>query len=248
LGALAFTGVADAAWPLFVLGGMECLVLPFLIGNPRFKRLLAAQARAAIPVDAAVPVDASSLDSAGRARFKPLQELTRVIEDNYARLSDASQPFLEAQKIKTAAILENALQHLRALQAHAEIDRMLGTESTLRAEIERLETKVADPATAPSVRERYAQTLEFKKRLGQTLSRSRDLKESLATELETIETTLRILAQESVALLAPEDAAARLDEVVQEAAITGATVREFEQLTRDAGLTGRGDARVRSGA
>src|SRR5262249_59619883 len=105
-------------------------------------------------------------------------------EGNCARPSDASQPFLEEQKAKTAAILGNALQHLRALQAYAEIDRIAGSEKDVRGEIERLEAKTRDGSTAASVRERYAQTLEFKRRLADTLARSRDLKESLATELE----------------------------------------------------------------
>jgi len=247
LGALGFTAVAGAAWPLFILAGVELLVLPFLVGNPRFERMLAARRLASsLPQDPGAPIDPSRLDADGRARYDRLENLTRVIEGNYARLSDASQPFLEEQKAKTAAILQNALQHLRALQAYAEIDRTTGSEADLRSEIDRLEKKSSDQATSSGVRERYAQTLEFKRRLLEAVGRSRDLKESLTTELDSIETALRILAQESAALLAPDDAAARLDEVVQEAETTGSTVREFEQLARDAGLNSRAATRTRA--
>ena len=245
LGAVGFTVVAGAAWPLLLLAGLEFLVLPFLVGNPRFERMLAAQRLAGLSKTAAAPIDPARLDAEGRRRFEELQGLIRVIEGNYARLSDASQPFLEEQKAKTAAILGNALQHLRALQAYAEIDRIAGSEKDVRGEIERLEAKTRDGSTAASVRERYAQTLEFKRRLADTLARSRDLKESLATELESIETALRILAQESAALLAPDDAAARLDEVVREAETTGTTVREFEQLAHEAGDAARQASRAR---
>ena len=246
LGAVGFTVVAGAAWPLLVFAGLEFLVLPFLVGNPRFERMLAARRLSALSKTAAAPIDPSRLDAEGRRRYEELQELTRVIEGNYARLSDASQPFLEEQKAKTAAILGNALQHLRALQAYAEIDRIAGSEKDVRAEIERLEAKIHDEATAPSVRDRYAQTLEFKRRLADTFARSRDLKESLAAEVESIETALRILAQESAALLAPEDAAARLDEVVREAETTGVTVREFEQLAHEAGDAARQATRTKT--
>jgi len=246
LGALGFTAVAGAAWPLFVLAGLEFLVLPFLVGNPRFERMLAAKRLSSFSQDPSAPIDPSLLDADGKKRFQRLQDLTRVIEGNYARLSDASQPFLEEQKAKTAAILQNALQHLRALQAYAEIDRTAGTEGDLRAEIQRLENKAKDQATAASVRDRYAQTLEFKRRLVEAVGRSRDLKESLSTELDSIETALRILAQESAALLAPDDAAARLDEVVKEAETTGSTVREFEQLAREAGIAATGATRTKT--
>jgi hypothetical protein len=246
LGALGFTAVAGAAWPLFIFAGLEFLILPFLVGNPRFERMLAARRLSSFSQDPSAPIDPSLLDADGRKRFQRLQDLTRVIEGNYARLSDASQPFLEEQKTKTAAILQNALQHLRALQAYAEIDRTAGTEDNLRAEIQRLENKSKDAATTASVRDRYAQTLEFKRRLVEAVARSRDLKESLSTELDSIETALRILAQESAALLAPDDAAARLDEVVKEAETTGSTVREFEQLAREAGIAASGGKRAKT--
>ncbi|HKA35960.1 MAG TPA: hypothetical protein VKH43_04025 [Thermoanaerobaculia bacterium] len=245
-GALGFTAVAGAAWPLLVLAGLECLVLPFLVGNPRFERMLLARRLASL--SPGEPADPARLDAEGKRRFQHLEELTRAIEANYARLSEASQPFLEEQKTKTAAILQNALQHLRALQAYSDLDRTVGAEGDLRAEIERLEAKTRDPATAPSVRERYEQNLEFKRRLAETVARSRDLKESLSAELDSIETALRILAQESAALLAPDAAAARLDEVVREAETTGSTVREFEQIAREAGLAAGGARRARAGS
>ncbi|HYN43249.1 MAG TPA: hypothetical protein VE129_15845 [Thermoanaerobaculia bacterium] len=51
-------------------------------------------------------------------------------------------------------------------------------------------------------------------------------------ELETLETALKILAQESAALMAPGEVAARLDELVAGAEATGETVREIEELSR----------------
>ncbi|MBK8595169.1 MAG: substrate-binding domain-containing protein [Holophagales bacterium] len=51
-------------------------------------------------------------------------------------------------------------------------------------------------------------------------------------ELETLETALKILAQESAALLAPGEVAARLDELVAGAEAAGETVREIEELSR----------------
>src|SRR5262249_54041702 len=212
-----------------------------------FERMLAArQLSSSFSQDPSAPIDPARLDADGRKRFQRLQDLTRVIEGNYARLSDASQPFLEEQKTKTAAILQNALQHLRALQAYGESEGRGGREGAWGTEIGRLESRARDGSPAPAVRERYSQTLEFKRRLVEAVARSRDLKESLSTELDSIETALRILAQESAALLAPDDAAARLDEVVKEAETTGSTVREFEQLARDAGLAARDAARAKT--
>src|SRR5262249_1149479 len=235
-GALGFTAVSAALWPLLVLAGLEWIALPFLVGNPRFQRMLAARRLGSRAEGPESPLDPARLDAEGRRRFERLRELTRVIEGNYARLSDASRPFLDEQKTKTDAILRNAFSHLAALQAYSELDATTGSEQDLRAEIDRLESKAKDPQPPTGARDRHAQPLEFKRRLVPTLQRSKELKESLSAELESIETALRILAQESAALLAPDDAAARLDEVVREAETSGPTIREFEQLARDAQL------------
>ena len=63
-------------------------------------------------------------------------------------------------------------------------------------------------------------------------ARGRERREVLLAELETLETALKILAQESAALLAPGEVAARLDELVAGAEATGETVREIEELSR----------------
>lgn len=54
----------------------------------------------------------------------------------------------------------------------------------------------------------------------------------LLADIETLETTMKNLAQESAALQAPGEVAARIDDFVAGAESTAETVREIEELAR----------------
>jgi hypothetical protein len=237
-GAAAFSLVAGEAWPFLVLGGLECLALPLVVGNARLARALAMRRLDSDPVPATAAAAAAALALDGlslerQRRFQELQELARSIEKNYARLSEVSRPLLEEQRSKLRTVLETALARLKALQAYDDLDGARRAAPELSTEVAELERKVADPATAPALRDRYVEALDFKRRLAETLRRSGETREVLATEIGTLKTTLEILAQESAALTAPSEVAARLDEIVRSAAETGEVVRELEEIAEE---------------
>src|SRR5262249_22548650 len=150
---------------------------------------------------------------------------------NYARLSETSRPLIEEQRAKLQALLANGQAHLRALAAYDELAAR--SPGDIAAEIASLERRLADPATPRNLKEKVSETLAFKQRLKEALSRSEENRAVLQTELESLSTALRILAQESAALLAPSEVAHRLDELVSGAESTNKAVRELEDLAAE---------------
>jgi hypothetical protein len=237
-GTAGFALIAGSFLPFLLLAGAEFIFLPLVVGNQRLANALrmrsaAAQPPAALPEP--VPLTAEGLDAESSQRFNEMNRLTAMIEKNYRRLSDESQSLLSTQRVKIEAILQTALSNLRALQAYSELAREWRGEKDPVAEIEALERRIADPATPDTVRERLRQTLEFKIRLRDVLRRSTESQEALRADLETLETALRILAQESIGLTAPAEVAARLDDIVKKAEETGLEIREFERWASDVG-------------
>ena len=234
VGAAGFALLSGSWLPFLVLAGLELVVLPTVVGNERLANALAMRRRDALGGDAAVPappLTGEGLSFERRQRFAEIQSVAAVIERNYVRLSSVSQPLLLEQRAKLDQLILNAQAHLRALEAYDDLGKA-SSPATLDQETTELERRIADPATSESLRSRLRETLDFKSRLKESMARGRDRRDVLVAEVETLETALRILAQESAALLAPGEVAARLDELVANAEATTETVRELEDLAR----------------
>jgi hypothetical protein len=235
-GAIGFSLIAGSFIPLLVLAGIECLLLPTVVGNQRLANALEMRRRSALGGEQGLPphlpVTDEGLSFERRQRFNEIQTLAAVVEKNYARLSEVSQPLLLEQRAKLDQLLVTAHSHLKALEAYEELTKVQGNEEALGREIDALEKKTADPSLSASLRSRHEETLAFKRKLLASLGRSRETRESLFAQLDSLETALRILAQESAVLGAPSEVSARLDELVQSAEATSETVRELEDLAR----------------
>ncbi len=234
-GTAGFSLLSASWFPFLILAGLEFVILPLVVGNQRLANALEMRKRAQLPsvAPSSTLISADGLDLEKKERFQELVRLTSAVERNYQRLSQESQTLLLSQKSKVDSILQTAVSHLRALQSYSELDRERHTEKDPAAEIMALEQRISDPATPPNVRERLQQTLEFKNRLFSTLQKSRENREALEADLETLETALRILAQESVGLTAAGEVAERLDDIVRKAEETGREIRDFERWAED---------------
>lgn len=231
-GAAGFALLSGSWLPLLVLGGLELVLLPTIVGNERLANALAMRRRGrpgAGSSPAAPPLTGEGLSFERRQRFAEIQSVAAAIERNYVRLSSVSQPLLLEQRSKLDQLLLNAQAHLKALEAYDELGKT-ASGATLDQEIADLERRIDDPATSGPLRPRLRETLEFKTRLKGSVARAKERREVLLAEIDTLETALRILAQESAALLAPGEVAARLDELVASAEATSETVRELEDL------------------
>ncbi len=232
-GAALLSLVAGAAWPLVILAGLELLALPLVVGNERLGNALAARRRTAEGLEPAKR-SLEGLTPASRRRYDSLSALADAVQRNYARTSDVTRPLLEEQRAKLEAVLDSAVSHLRALEAIEELGRTGAEAADVDREIAALEGRLASEATSPNVREKLSETLAYKRRLKEALARSAERREAIRAEMETLETALQILAQESAGLLAPSEVAARLDDLVRDAETTGDTVRELERFVEEA--------------
>ena len=235
-GAAGFALLSGTALPFLVLAGLELLLLPAVVGNERLANALAMRRRGALAAGAAPPapprLTGEGLSFERRQRFTEIQALAQVIERNYTRLSEVSQPLLLEQRAKLDQLLANALAHLKALESIEDLSGMKAAPEALAAEIAELDRRIADPATPEAVRARLRDGRDFKLRLRDSTARVAERREVLLAEIETLETAMKILAQESAALQAPGEVAARIDELVAGAEATAATIREIEELSR----------------
>jgi hypothetical protein len=240
-GAIGFALLSGSWLPFLVLGGLELVLLPTVVGNERLANALAMRRRDSLGEGSGMPpppLTGEGLSFERRQRFTEIQSVAAVIERNYVRLSAVSQPLLFEQRAKLDQLLLSAQSHLRALEAYDDLGKSTSTE-TLDLEARDLERRIADPATSESLRPRLLETLDFKTRLKESMARAKDRRDVLVAEVETLETALKILAQESAALLAPGEVSARLDELVAGAEATSETVRELEDLAREGAQASR---------
>jgi hypothetical protein len=237
-GTAGFALLSGSWLPFLVLAGLELLLLPTIVGNGRLANALAMRRGGALAPGTGLSVappprlTAEGLSFERRQRFAEIQSLAAVIERSYARLSEVSQPLLLEQRAKLDQLLGNALAHLKALDAFEDLGAAKASPETLAPEIAELERRIADPATPDTLRQRLRDGRDYKVRLAESMARGKERREVLVAELETLETALKILAQESAALLAPGEVSARLDELVAGAEAAGETVREIEELSR----------------
>lgn len=236
-GALGFSILVGEGWPFWLYAGLNGLTIPFLVGNDRIGRLRWTRERAReIEEAAAEPEDVRKgepLPPNAQKRFDELAAIARNVERNYQRLSEVSRPLLEEQKAKLQSILATGRSHLSALSVYEDLEREGMDAEELAKEIGDLEARVANASTPDGLRAKLRETLSFKRRLGETLARSSENRAALEAEFDSLETALRILAQESTALLAPSEVAKRLDELVSSSESTNETVRELEKLAED---------------
>src|SRR5258706_4601356 len=83
-GAVGLVVLSGALWPALVFLGLECVTLPFVVGNRRLANALAmrrAPALGAAPAEAVL--EPSALDAGGQKRFDELHWLVGYVDRNY---------------------------------------------------------------------------------------------------------------------------------------------------------------------
>jgi len=238
-GAAGFCLVAGDVWPALVLLGFDCVALALVVGNQKIGRLRYLKSLSKESTAPATPGTSFgsvwNLSPERRRVYEEMNELTRAVEAGYARLSEVSRPLVAEQRSKLQTILGTTLSRLSALQAYDDLSKKDDAAGRLASEIAALEAKVADGSTAGGLREKYRDTLAAKRRLQESFARSAENRAVLETELDTLGTALRILAQESTALQLPSQVSQRLDEILSSAESTNRTVRELEELSNETG-------------
>lgn len=232
-GAALISAVALNPLPLMFLLGSELVLLPVLDSGP-LRRLVARRrrdlARAQAQIDRTRAI--GGLTAPNAKRYTTMEELCRLIETNYQSLSGISQAYLSEQRGKLDTILLGYLNRLMAVQRY---DRLpVGRTSTeVEDEIEKLERELAEPDLPERATAALKKNLELKRRLLASVSEVGGTVKALVTELDSIESLLQMLHQNSISLRDPQAISEDLDSIVRQSEDSERIVREMEALLQD---------------
>ena len=218
--------------PLLVWLGSEMVLLPILDSGP-LRRLVArrklANARAQANAERSRLVGALTPQQA--KRYAGMEELCRLIEANYQSLTGISQVYLSEQRRKLDVILQGYVQRLMALQRYEKMP-MTRNSRDIEEEIEGLEQELADPSLNERAASALKKNLELKRRLLDSLSEVGGTVKALFTELDSMESLLEVLHQNSISLRDPQAISQELDAIVRQSEESDRIVREMETLLR----------------
>src|SRR5687767_9340217 len=218
--------------PLLLWLGSELVLLPILDSGP-LRRLVAKRRREAARASAAATREQliASFDPAHVKRYTALEHLCRTIEANYQSLTGISQAYLAEQRGKLDYILEGCLHRMQAMQRY---EKMPSTRnpSEIKREIAELEEELSEPGLNERARAALQKNLELKQRLLAASAEVSGTMKALATELDSMESLLEVLHQNSIALRDPQAIAEELDTIVRQSEDSEKVVREMESLLR----------------
>ena len=218
--------------PLLVWLGSEMVLLPILDSGP-LRRLVArrklANARAQANAERSRLVGGLTPQQA--KRYAGMEELCRLIEANYQSLTGISQVYLSEQRRKLDVILQGYVQRLMALQRYEKMP-MTRNSRDIEEEIEGLEQELADPSLNERAASALKKNLELKRRLLDSLSEVGGTVKALFTELDSMESLLEVLHQNSISLRDPQAISQELDAIVRQSEESDRIVREMETLLR----------------
>jgi len=218
--------------PLLVWLGSEMVLLPILDSGP-LRRLVArrklANSRAQANAERSRLVGALTPQQA--KRYAGMEELCRLIEANYQSLTGISQVYLSEQRRKLDLILQGYVQRLMALQRYEKMP-MTRNSRDIEEEIEGLEQELADPGLNERAASALKKNLELKRRLLDSLSEVGGTVKALYTELDSMESLLEVLHQNSISLRDPQAISQELDAIVRQSEESDRIVREMETLLR----------------
>ena len=218
--------------PLLVWFGSELVLLPMLDSGP-LRRLVArrklAKARKAKEAERARIL--SALTPAHARRYAAVDDLARTIETNYQGLTGTSQVYLTEQRHKLDVILQGYLHRLLAVQRYEQLPATRNSRD-IEEEIEVLEQELTDPRLTERAMAALKKNLELKRRLLTSLSEVDGTLRALSTELDSIESLLEVLHQNSISLRDPQAISEELDAIVRQSEESDKVVREMETLLR----------------
>ncbi|MGE0704526.1 MAG: hypothetical protein AB7P22_11395 [Vicinamibacterales bacterium] len=231
-GAAAASLITANPVPLLVWLGSELVLLPILDSGP-LRRLVAKRKlqSARHRADAERSRVMASLSPAYARRYQEMVRLCGLIETNYQSLSGISQAYLSEQREKLDVILHSYLQRLTALQRY---ERMPASRDPgeIGDEIAHLQRELQRDDLPERAKAALVKNLELKQKLLASVEQVEDTVKTLLTELDSMESLLEVLHQNSMALRDPQAISQELDTIVRQSEESERVVREMETLLR----------------
>ena len=233
-GAVAASVLTLNPVPLLLWFGSELVLLPILDSGP-LRRLVARRRRAAARLQAAERRRAviGTFDAASARRYSNLFQLCRNIEANYQGLSGISQAYLSEQRGKLDNILEGIVNRMLALQRYQKLPSR--DPDDIKREIAHLEQELNGTDLNDRARAALNKNLELKRKLLTSYTEIGGNMKALETELDSMESLLEVLHQNSISLRDPQAIAEELDTIVRQSEDSERVVREMEAMLQGDG-------------
>jgi DNA repair exonuclease SbcCD ATPase subunit len=218
--------------PLLIWLGSELVLLPILDSGP-LRRLVNRKKREVAKAQAAAARSRliGDLSAEHAKKYAALEDLCGQIEANYGGLTGISQAYLAEQRAKLDMILAGALHRLHALQRYQRMPARRRAEDIER-EIRALEAEIAEADVSERTAAALQKNLELKRRLLASVSQVGDTVRMLQTEIDSIQSLLEVLHQNSMSLRDPQAISQELDTIVRQSEDSERIVREMEALLR----------------
>lgn len=171
----------------------------------------------------------SALSPTHGRRYAEMEHRCRLIEGNYQSLTGTSQVYLAEQRRKLDVVLQGAVHRLLALQRYGSMPQERN-EDDVKEEIEQLEKDLKAEDLNPRAASALQKNLDLKKRLLASLQDVEGTVQALNTELDSMESLLEVLHQNSISLRDPQAISHELDEIVRQSEHSERVVREMEAL------------------
>ena len=221
--------------PFLLWLGSELVLLPILDSGP-LRRMVARRrremARAQQSQRRAAAI--ASFEPQFASRYAEMEQLCQAIEGNYQGLSGISQAYLSEQRGKLDNILDGCLNRMLALQRY---DRMpiSRNPAEIKREISDLQKELTGGDLNDRARAALQKNLELKQRLLKSYSEAGGNMKALETELDSMQSLLEVLHQNSLSLRDPQAISDELDTIVRQSEASERAVREFEAMLRAGG-------------
>jgi phage shock protein A len=216
--------------PFLLWLGAELVLLPILDSGP-LRRLVARKRRELARQQAQEARERmiAGLSPPHARRFAEMEHRCRLIEANYQSLTGTSQAYLAEQRRKLDVVLQGAVQRLMALRRYDSIPNERSREGIER-EIAELEKELKAPDLNDRAEAALKKNLDLKKKLLQSVLEVDGTVKALHTELDSMESLLEVLHQNSISLRDPQAISEELDEIVRQSEHSERVVREMEAL------------------
>jgi hypothetical protein len=230
--------------PLLFLLGTELVLLPILDSGP-LRRLVARRRRelAHAGAQAARALLIAELSPPSAKRYAAMEGLCELIEGNYQSLTGISQAYLSEQRGKLDTILLGYLNRLMAIQRYERLPARRTAED-VQDEIDAIERELAASTLPERAAAALTKNLELKRKLLASLSEVDGTVKALVAELDSIESLLEVLHQNSISLRDPQAISEDLDTIVRQSEDSERIVREMEALLRGGTDGWQGDLAV----
>lgn len=248
LAGFAVAGVLFNPGYLMLGGALEIVYLWLLSTNPRFHRVVLSEKNASLR---RIDEDKKgrlleALPRLDRQRYEGLAAIRRGVFDSWQGRDPVTQSILQPSVEKLDYLLEAFLRTQATLNLIT--DHLLSSEKPkIQKQVKGLEGELAGEL-APKLRQLKSQNLEL---LKQRLVRLDKLEEDTAavrTQLDTIESAIKFIADQSVALTDPQQITDQIDRVVVEVGETEKSIQDVELFLGTADADGKREDAARQSA